>query len=79
MSKKQLENDDKTLESRLKQLEGILEQLRKGDVTIDEASKLYHEGMLLVKECRRELRDVRGNVAKLDRETGTIEQFEAEG
>jgi len=78
MPKKPLEHDNEALEARLKRLEGILERLGEGDMSLEGADKLYQEGMRLVKDCRKELRETRGRVEKLNRSTGKLEPLKPE-
>ena len=78
MSKRATENREESLESRLEQLEKIIERLGEGGIPLDQASSLYQEGMQLVKKCRTELKEVRSRVEKLNRQTGGLEPIEAE-
>ena len=38
-------------EDSLKRLEGIVEDLENGDITLDKAIKKYQEGMMISKQC----------------------------
>ncbi|MDG7005521.1 MAG: exodeoxyribonuclease VII small subunit [Nitrososphaerota archaeon] len=78
MPKKAIESGEATLESRLKKLERILKRLGEGGATLEEATKLYQDGMQLVAECRKDLKGARGRVDKLNRETGKLEPLEGE-
>jgi len=78
MAKKSEENDKEALESRLKRLEGILERLGEGEVSLQGADKLFQEGMRLVKDCRKELRETRSRVEKINRNTGRLEPLTPE-
>jgi exodeoxyribonuclease VII small subunit len=68
-----------TIESRLRRLDKIVEQLGEGEADLYRAKSLYEEGMALVKECRTELNNSRGIVEKLNRATGRLELLEKEG
>ena len=78
MAKKSEENDKEALESRLKRLVGILERLGEGEVSLQGADKLFQEGMRLVKDCRKELRETRSRVEKINRNTGRLEPLTPE-
>ncbi len=41
----------KTLEQSLDELNDIVEQMGKSDISLDEAFKLYHQGIKLCKTC----------------------------
>ena len=41
----------KSIEENFEQLDKILEELQKGDLSLEESFKKYEEGMKLVKEC----------------------------
>lgn len=40
-----------SLEESFEQLETIIEQMKKGDMTLEESFKKYEEGMKLIKSC----------------------------
>lgn len=75
MTKKSLGAGGATLEARLRKLEELLERLGEGGVTLEQASRLYHEGIQLVVDCRKELKYARGRVEKLNRETRRLEKL----
>lgn len=78
MPKKQPDAGHEPIESRLEKLEDILEKLGEGEATLDESSNLYQQGMELVNDCRKELKEARGRVEKLNRETGELEPLDRE-
>ncbi|MBQ3666427.1 MAG: exodeoxyribonuclease VII small subunit [Lachnospiraceae bacterium] len=41
----------KTLEQSLEELDAIVEQMGRQDITLEEAFKLYHQGIKLCKSC----------------------------
>lgn len=51
MGGKKEEKADKSIEESLAQLEGILEILENGDISLEESFGYYESGMKLVKEC----------------------------
>jgi len=66
-----------SFEASLKRLEAIVESLEQGTVSLDEATELYEEGILLAKECAEKLKVAELKVKKL---TKAIDgQFETEG
>jgi exodeoxyribonuclease VII small subunit len=67
------------MEADLKRLERVVERLGSGEVSLTDAQRLYAEGMRLVKACRTRLKEVRGQVLKLNKETGGLEPLDLEG
>ena len=49
----------------LKKLEGIVEQLEKGDLALEESLKLFEEGVGLSAACKKELDEAEGRVQTL--------------
>jgi exodeoxyribonuclease VII small subunit len=78
MPKSKTTGKDQTLESRLERLDKLVEILGGGETSLEEARKLYEEGMGLVRDCRKELKGAKGLVEKLNRETGKLEALEPE-
>lgn len=73
---------DTSFESALKRLEGIVDQLERGDLTLDDSLRMYEEGLRLSKECvdalmKAELRlkrlskDMQGKFRLVDEEPGS--------
>jgi exodeoxyribonuclease VII small subunit len=54
-----------SFEESLKKLEGIVEQLEKGDLALDESLKLFEEGVGLSAACKKELDEAEGRVQTL--------------
>jgi exodeoxyribonuclease VII small subunit len=54
-----------SFEESLKKLEGIVEQLEKGDLALEETLKLFEEGVGLSAACKRELDEAEGRVQAL--------------
>jgi exodeoxyribonuclease VII small subunit len=44
-----------TFEESLKQLEGIVAQLERGDLPLEDSIKMFEEGMRLSAQCKKEL------------------------
>lgn len=49
-------------EESLKQLEGIVSQMERGDVSLEEAVKLFEEGARLAEQCKHQLAEAEGKV-----------------
>lgn len=54
-----------TFEESLKKLESIVDQLEKGELTLDESLKLFEEGVGLSAACKTELDAAEGKVQVL--------------
>jgi exodeoxyribonuclease VII small subunit len=54
-----------SFEESLKKLEGIVEQLEKGDLALEESLKLFEEGVGLSAACKKELDEAEGRVQTL--------------
>lgn len=63
----------------LQQLEKIVDQLERGDLALDEALKLFEEGMKLSQSCRKDLEQAEGRVEILLKQNGKLQAqpFEA--
>jgi len=51
-----------SFEERLKKLEAIVDQLEKGDLTLEDSLKLFEEGVSLSAACKKELDEAEGRV-----------------
>ena len=49
--------NSKSIESRLSELEAILEELESGDLELDQALKKFEQGIKLSRECQKTLED----------------------
>jgi exodeoxyribonuclease VII small subunit len=69
-----------TFERNLKQLEDVVARLEQGDLPLDEAMKLFQEGMRLSKLCSQRLSNVEQEIKKLVAEGDKLklETFEPE-
>jgi len=63
----------------LQRLEKIVDELEKGNVPLEQALKLFEEGMQLSGSCRKELEQAEGKVEILLKQNGKLqpEPFEA--
>jgi exodeoxyribonuclease VII small subunit len=63
----------------LQRLEKIVDQLEKGEIPLEQALKLFEEGIALSNNCRTELEDAEGKVEILLKQNGKLqaESFEA--
>ena len=57
----------------LQRLENIVAELEKGDVSLDQALKLFDEGMKLSGSCRKELEEAEGKVEVLVKRDGKLQ------
>ena len=66
------------LEENIKKLQLITEKMDNPEMGMIEGVKLYEEGVLLAKECYKELNDVKGkiNIIKQDLDSYREESFE---
>lgn len=53
-------------EESMKELDGILQQLEGGKLSLDESVELYSKGMKLCVECANSLNEVKGKIALLE-------------
>jgi len=51
-----------SFEEQLKKLEAIVDQLEKGDLTLEDSLKLFEEGVSLSAACKKELDEAEGRV-----------------
>ena len=54
-----------SFEEQLKKLETIVDQLEKGDLSLEDSLKLFEEGVGLSAACKKELDDAEGKVQML--------------
>ncbi len=69
-----------SFEEALVELEGIVEKLEKGQLSLDESLGLFEKGIKLVKECNMKLKSAQMKVEKLIEENEELrtEPFEVE-
>ncbi len=57
----------------LQRLEQIVDELEKGNVPLEQALKLFEEGVQLSASCRKELEEAEGKVEILLRQNGKLQ------
>lgn len=57
-----------TFEESLKKLESIVEQMEKGELSLEQSLKLFEEGVALSAACKKELDEAEGKVQMLIRQ-----------
>jgi exodeoxyribonuclease VII small subunit len=57
----------------LQRLETIVQQLERGDLSLEQALKLFEEGVGLSDSCRRELEEAEGKVEILLKQNGRLQ------
>ena len=69
---------EKSFEENLKQLEDIVAKLEQGEIPLEEAIKLFQEGMRLSKDCSEKLSGVEKEIKRLvaENEKFKLEAFE---
>ncbi|MFZ3058494.1 MAG: exodeoxyribonuclease VII small subunit [Candidatus Methanoperedens sp.] len=69
-----------SFEEALLELEGIVEKLEKGQLSLDESLMLFEKGIKLVRECNDKLKSAQQKVEQLIEENGELrtEKFEVE-
>lgn len=60
-----------TLEESFEKIEGIINMLEDGNTSLEEAFKLYNDGMKLVKNCNAQLDKVEKKIVVLEQEEDT--------
>ena len=77
MSKKQSKNSVGSFEQSIKRLEKIVETLEEGSVPLEDALKMYEEGVILSKQCLEKLSQAELKLKKLSKDVnGNFELFE---
>lgn len=62
-------------EEKIKELENIVNKLENGDSPLDESFDMYSKAMKLIKECDKELNNVKEKVNKIVNENGELKDF----
>lgn len=63
----------------LQRLEQIVDELEKGNVPLEQALKLFEEGVQLSATCRKELEEAEGKVEILLKQNGKLQPEAYEG
>ena len=64
-------------EASLEKLEGLVQKLEEGDLSLEDSLKAFEEGMALVKACEKRLNEAQKKVEVLMKDGGT-KDFEVE-
>ncbi len=69
-----------SFEESLAELEGIVDKLEKGQLSLDESLMLFEKGIKLVRECNDKLKSAQQKVEQLIEENGELrtESFDVE-
>ncbi len=57
----------------LQRLEKIVDELERGDIALEQALKLFEEGVQLSNGCRKELEEAEGKVEILLKQNGKLQ------
>lgn len=66
----------RTFESALAELEARVARLERGDLELEEALKLFEEGVALVRECHERLDAAEARIVALTESDGTLRETE---
>lgn len=70
--------EELTFEESLTKLETIVKDLEEGKVALDDAINKFKEAMDLSKTCNEKLKNAEGNINKILKENGKLEEFNIE-
>lgn len=59
-----------SFEEKMDQLEKLVKELERGDLSLDKSVKLYQEGISLAKACHEELSNAEKAIVSLKEESG---------
>lgn len=65
---------EETFENKIEKLEGIANDLEKGNLNLDESVRKFEEGMKISKECSKILEDAERKIKILLEENGDIKE-----
>jgi exodeoxyribonuclease VII small subunit len=66
-------------EESLKQLEVVVEQMERGDISLEESLKLFEQGAKLAEQCKRQLNEAEDKVEILIKQRNGAMKREALG
>lgn len=66
--------EKKTLEEVFSQLDTVIQDMEREDISLEESFRLYHEGMQMLKVCNEKIDTVEKKMLILDEE-GTEHEF----
>jgi exodeoxyribonuclease VII small subunit len=61
-------NKEKTLQSNFQALEDLAKELEGGNLDIEESMTKFKEGVSLIKECQKQLKEAKNEFVKLSEE-----------
>lgn len=62
-------------EQSMKQLEAIVAQMERGDITLEQSLKLFEDGSKLAENCRQQLAEAEGKIEILSKQrNGTMKR-----
>lgn len=70
MAKKKTSPD---FESALQELESLVEQMEKGDISLEESLKAFERGIVLTRTCQQALKEAEQKVNVLLEKNGTVD------
>ena len=73
-----MENNEKTFEENIKELERIVSLLESGNAPLDDAINNYTEAMKIAKICDEKLKNAEVQINKVLKENGNVEDFKVE-
>lgn len=73
-TEKEQEEMNLSLEEAFEQIEDMIEQLEKEDITLEDSFRAYQEGMKLLKYCDEKIDRVEKQVLKIN-EAGDLDEF----
>lgn len=66
-------------EENIKKLEGIVQRLEKGDLSLEDGLQAFEEGISLVRTCYSQLERVSDSIQVLTKEKGELEELKDTG
>ena len=70
--------EEKSFEENMSELESIVENLEKGNVSLDDAIEKKKKAMALIKSCDSKLKDAENTIAKIVDENNDMVDFKSE-
>lgn len=70
--------EEKSFEENMSELESIVENLEKGDISLDDAIEEFQKAMILIKNCDSKLKEAEITIAKIVDENKDIIEFKSE-
>ncbi len=70
------EQEEMSLEETFQELEGVIDKMEQGDLSLEDSFTAYHQGMDLLKSCNDKIDKVEKQVLELD-EQGEAHEFKS--